>query len=503
MTAPLRISRYLLDDCITTADADPGVSFWRGRDEVLDREVSVRLLDADDPRAPAFVGAARAAALVDDRRLLRILDVLEVAAHGDAPARIAVVSEWVRGQSLEQLMRARDWRPLEDDQAIAIVDDVARAIAAGVEQHVGHGRLRAASVIVTDAQEVRVRGLAVDAALWGPLVPGLSPERADVDGLGSLLMLLTTGTWPGPDAGEGLPASPRAGDRVLPPSQVVAGVPRAIDDLVARSVHDAARPRGTTNLPDVPAFVTALGVIRDHQTAPGAVGTPLPLTPARRMGRGVGRLLVSLLAIALAVGIGLIGWQFVTGGPSAWQPSTEDASAILTASAAPEPSSAGIEQIVPIVAVQSLDPFGDDNRNGKADGRKGRENEEDAALVADGSPATIWTSDRYRSADLDGKGGVGLVLDLGRSVPVRAVTLDFDGAGTDTEVRVADRIYKDPGTWNLLTSAPAGGARIGLRAARPIVGRYVLLWFPRAPEVAAKPGTYRIAVRDVAVTGLP
>jgi hypothetical protein len=83
------------------------------------------------------------------------------------------------------------------------------------------------------------------------------------------------------------------------------------------------------------------------------------------------------------------------------------------------------------------------------------------------------------------------------------VTLDFDGAGTDTEVRVADRIYRDPGTWNLLTSAPAGGAKIGLRAARPIVGRYVLLWFPRAPEVAAKPGTYRVAVRDVAVTGLP
>jgi hypothetical protein len=503
MKAPLRISRYLLDDCVRTAEQDEGASLWHGRDEVLDREVSVRLLDADDPRAPAFVGAARAAALVDDRRLLRILDVLEVAAHDDEPARIAVVSEWVRGQSLEQLMRARDWAPVPDEQAIAIVDDVARAIAAGIDRNVGHGRLRAASVIVTDAQEIRVRGLAVDAALWGPLAPGLTPERADVDGLGSLLMLLSTGTWPGPDAGESLPASPRAGDRILPPSQIVAGVPRAIDDLVARSVHDAARPRGTTNLPDVPAFVTALGVVRDHRSAPGAVGAAIPLTPARRISRGAGRLIVSLLALALAVAVGVVGWQIVTGGPSAWQPSTEDASAVLTASAAPEPSSAGIEQVVPIVAVQSFDPFGDDNKNGKADGRKGRENEEEAALAADGTLATTWTSDRYRSADLDGKGGVGLVLDLGRSIPVRAVTLDFDGAGTDTEVRVADRIYRDPGTWNLLTSAPAGGAKISLRAARPIVGRYVLLWFPRAPEVAAKPGTYRVAVRDVAVTGLP
>lgn len=503
MSASLRISRYLLDDCIRTPTATPGVSFWRGRDEVLDREVSVRLLNADDPRAPAFVGAARAAALVDDRRLLRILDVLEVAAQGSEPARIAVVSEWVRGQTLEQLMRARDWAPLPDERAIAIVDDVARAIAAGVQQNVGHGRLRASSAIVTDAQEVRVRGLAVDAALWGPLVPGLTPERADVDGLGSLLMLLTTGTWPGPDAGERLPASPQVGDRVLPPSQIVAGVPRAIDDLVARSVHGAARPRGTRNLPDVPAFVAALGIVRDHQASPGGVAAALPLTPGRRLGRGATRLVVSLLALALALGIGLIGWQFVTGGPSAWRPSTEDAAAILTASAAPEPSSAGIEQVIPIAAVQSFDPFGDDNSNGKADGRKGRENEEEALLVADGSPATIWTSDRYRSADLDGKGGVGLILDLGASVPVRAVTLDFDGAGTQTEVRVADRIYRDPQTWNLLTSAPAGGARIGLRAARPIVGRYVLLWFPKAPEVAATPGTYRVAVRDVSVTGLP
>lgn len=499
MTTPTRISRYVLTDCIRSADDDPKVSFWRGHDEVLDREVSLRLLDADDPRAAAFLGAARAAALVDDRRLIRILDVINVPATDTEPARIAVVSEWVRGRSLERVMRERDWQPLELEQAIAIVDDVGRAIGAGEATKVNHGRLRPASVVITDANEVRVRGLAVDAALFGSIAPELSKSQADVDGLGSLLMLLVTGTWPGVDGS--IPQSPRAGGKVLPPSRVVANVPREIDDCIARSVHDASRPRGATNITDVSSFVTVLGIARDH-LSPTATAAAAPLSVGRRIGRGIFRIIAACVAVALAIGIGYIGVQMIDSGPSAWSPSTDEAgAAMLTESAAPEPSRAGIEQVLPIVSVQSFDPFGDDNNNGKQDGRKGRENEDAAPLVIDGLADTAWTSDRYKSADLDAKGGVGLILDLGESKSVRSVHLEFDGAGTATQVRVADRLYKDPYTWNLLTEAPAGAPQIDLRAPRPIVGRYVLLWFPEIPELADRPDRFQTALREVTVTG--
>ena len=62
MTGPERIGRYLLLADLDPEQLDPAVQFFRGHDEVLDREVSLRILDADDPRAPAFLGAARAAA---------------------------------------------------------------------------------------------------------------------------------------------------------------------------------------------------------------------------------------------------------------------------------------------------------------------------------------------------------------------------------------------------------------------------------------------------------
>ena len=40
---------------------------------------------------------------------------------------------------------------------------------------------------------MRVRGLAVDAALFGLSLPDAAPEQADVDALGCLAYLLTTG----------------------------------------------------------------------------------------------------------------------------------------------------------------------------------------------------------------------------------------------------------------------------------------------------------------------
>ena len=121
MRLPERIGRYLL-----TADLDPehqdlAVQFFRGHDEVLDREVSLRILNADDPRAPAFLGAARAAALVEDRRLLRILDVMTLAETANEPAQIAVVSEWATGRNLGELLQERWDQPIPVDDAVNIV----------------------------------------------------------------------------------------------------------------------------------------------------------------------------------------------------------------------------------------------------------------------------------------------------------------------------------------------------------------------------------------------
>jgi hypothetical protein len=503
VTESRRIARYtFLEEIVSTRD-DQSVVLWRGFDEVLARDVSIRLFPRDDPRSAALVGAAQASALVEDRRLLRILDVFDVPATSEAPATIAIVSEWATGVTIQEMMQSRNWEPLPLKQAISIVDDVARAVAAGVSSNVNHGRLRPSSVVMTDAHEVRVRGLAVDAALWGQCNPALTPDACDVDSLGSLLYLLLTGVWPGSGSlpGVGLPRAPRVGQHVLPPSRISASVPRTIDDCVARSVQEADRPRTVRLIKDAPAFAMMLGLSRDYVAAP-TESSPSIIGGNPTFGT-TGRVLACVGGVVAVAVVGLLGWALANTGPSAWSPNPNEAAAsMLTGTATPViEETEGIEQVIPVVTATSFDPYSDDNDNGKPDGRKGRENEAAVPLAIDGDQATAWTTSRYRSADGDGKGGVGIILDLGETHSVNAVSIDFDGSGAEAEVRVADKVYRDPGTWNLLASAPAGGRSIELRSPRPKIGRYVLLWFPSLPESPTSPGSFSLGVSGVEVRG--
>lgn len=492
---PTHLGRYELLDEIASSHDTPGTAFYRGHDETLDRAISIRLLVEDDPRAAGFLGAARAAALVEDRRLLRILDVITVPATANRPSVIAVVSEWARGTTLVEMLRTRDEHALTVDEAVSIVDDVAYAVSAGLDANVLHGRLRPSSVIITDAGEVRVRGLAVDAALFGPPSDAPHREQSDVDGLGSLLYLLVTGTWTG-EAIDGIPPASKVNGHFLPPSHVRADVPNAIDEAVARSMHDAPRPRGQRNVVDSRAFAAMLAVTRDQVAGDGGrmVAHVDPDSPP-------GRALFVVGAFTLAILVGIVGVVLLRlGSPPGGDTLTNAADGVLTSPAVPIVANEGIERTYSLVSVRSFDPFGDDNANGKLDGRRGRENEETVSLVADAMTDTGWTSKQYRSADFDGKPGVGVIVDLGTSLPVREVSLVFDQVGAPVEVRIADRVYPDPGTWNLLAKASAGGTDIAVRGARPIVGRYVLVWFPQAPATTGW-GRYEIGLNEVNVRG--
>lgn len=504
MSEQRRIARYTLLDEVASRHDDRDVVLWRGFDEVLARDVSIRLLPQHDPRAAGVIAAAQSSALVEDRRLLRVLDIFEVPATSESVATIAIVSEWATGVTLDEMMRARSWEPLPLEQAMSIVDDVARAIAAGSDTSVNHRRLRPSSVIVTDAHEVRVRGLAVDGALWGQLDPTLSSDAADVDGLGSLLYFLLAGVWPGSGSlpAVGIPRAPRAGGHVLPPSRISANVPRSIDDCVARSVQDAERVRSVRIVNSARAFVSMLSLSRDYLTGSGDAPSVV-LSGPNGVG-GFGRVLAIAGAFTFVAIVAAVGWALFTGGDGPWRPNSEAAAAasILTGTASPVTESpVGIEQVIPVVSAISFDPYADDNGNGKPDGRKGRENEAAVSKVIDGDTASAWSTSNYSTVDADGKGGIGLILDLGAAHSVNSVSIDFDGVGAEAEVRVSDKIYRDPGTWSLLASAPAGGRSIELRAPRAKVGRYVLLWFPALPKSPTSPDSFSLGVSGVEVRG--
>lgn len=481
------------------SEAPDGVILWHAHDEVLDRPVAIRVIPIAHPRLADAIAAAQVAAMVDDRRLLRVLDIIDIASAdsstGAAAPTVArgIVSEWESGRTLDEVLDARQGTPFSTSDALDLVADVARAIAAGRAHDLGHGRLRPSSVLISEVGETRVRGLGVDSALRGVEVcsdGSSAPDiaTADVDALGALTYLLTTGYWPRTGVA-GVPAAPVAGGTVLPPSQVRASVPRGVDDLVARSLAAAAHVRGRDRLPDTSAFAAAAGAALD-QVAPVSTTTlrPVsvgPISAGRRAARAGLRLLAVLLALALTVGIAWVGWQLFTSAAQEDAVSEADAEAILTSPASPvdDLPVIGVAEAYEIVGYRSYDPYGDDDGNGRPDRRKGRENDDLAATVNDVDPDTAWLTSQYTTADLDGKAGVGLIVDLGESRDVQEVSINLVGRGTGVEVRVSEEIQRDPALWTPLATGFAPRDRVDLRAPRPVPGRYLLVWFTQLPPV--------------------
>ena len=157
--------------------------------------------------------------------------------------------------------------------------------------------------------------------------------------------------------------------------------------------------------------------------------------------------------------------------------------------------------MLPAGAASSFDPFGDGNGDGRPDGLLGREHQALAARAIDQNASTSWSSLRYATANANGKGGVGLVIDLGASHQVEAVQLILGKLGAAVRVGVSQTLVSSPNAWPLLAKAPAGASHVSLRSPRPIAGRYVLLWFPRLPPSLTHPGTHQVRVSEVVVQG--
>ncbi len=558
-----RIDRYEMHELIsvhTPVEQFEGyrqfaTELWRGHDEVLDRPVSIRLLRKDDARLNHVLGAARAAALVDDRRLLRILDVIDVPGSEGEQTRTAVVSEWANGEHLGE--RLAGGTLFDPTQALEVIVEISRTLARCAEQDVSHGRLRPSCVLWTEAGEVRIRGLSVDAALFGPIDPA-APD-ADVDGLGGLLYAMVTGRWPAlnidPHTVQ-IPLAPATGRTVPMPSRVRAGVPAEIDDLVTRSVRQVSRPRGSLPITSVEGFATSAGSAIDYlaplstsdtsrigarlrAAATTSVLTPtggavsaavagthsasdtkaatdsadiLPPRKPRTGASGIARRIGAIVAAtAVVYGIGWLGWQQLTSDPAIDEQDRTELQEILEFDAVPfvENFDSGITAVLPIEGVRSYNPLEDQTGDGQPDGAAGRERNPIASRAIDADASTAWLTRKYRSPNFGtrsgNKAGVGLIVDLGTPREISTVELGLVGFGTDLDVRVADQILDDPNMWTEFASVKDAGPEITLRSPRRVTGQYVLIWLTGLPAIPGTSGTdnprYQGGISKVAITG--
>lgn len=472
-----RVGRYLLDDLV--ADSG-GSALWRATDPALQRAVGARLIPLDDPRAPGLRKAAKAAARVHDRRLVQVLDVVETDEH------MAVITEWVDGKAWSEFLTD----PWSTEDALIVAYEVARALEVAHRRGATHGRIRPSSVVITDDNEVRLRGLGVDAALHGVAPPG-DARAADVHGIGALLFAGVTARWPDPHPNcstiDGLPVIGPVGGALPLPSEIVAGIPSRIDTITRRTLIGGQPPKGLWPYADVAHVIPALTQAMGPGSEPEDTGEPddqIEVSADRAMWRlGTGIVLVLVLVATVLLGVQLVRESPTTPvsepPPILLQPGGSDAE--------DEQSSAPLRPIQAVL-VTDFDPQGAD----------GTENPDLVPLALDGDENSAWRTVRYVESDLSPKTGTGLLVDLGLVRPLREIDLLLVGNSTDVEIRIADEYGASPDDYELLAGAVAAGDNLVLRTPVPVTTRYVLIWITNLPYGE---GAYEGGIREFKIRG--
>ncbi|MGN9810967.1 serine/threonine-protein kinase [Micromonospora sp. BQ11] len=147
-TGDLMDGRYRLRDRLGAG----GMSVvWRAHDEVLERDVAVKVLSpdlADDPLLLDRVRSeARAAARLRHPNIVEVYDYAEAAGPAGRPLPY-VVMELIEGRTLSQLLTAG---PLPWRVAVLISAQVAAALAAAHERGVVHRDVKPGNVVVAGA----------------------------------------------------------------------------------------------------------------------------------------------------------------------------------------------------------------------------------------------------------------------------------------------------------------------------------------------------------------
>ena len=527
--------RYRLVD---QTSAGTGWAFWKATDETLARSVTVLTFAAGFPRITEAITAARAASRLGDPRFSQVFDV------EDAGELDYVVLEWVAGESLLDMLADG---PLDAPNAVSLLSEAARAIAAAHAGGLAHLRLNPACLHWTRGSGVKITGLGIDAVLAG-LTPatadGESPELTDTRDLARLLYAALTGYWPGPlepaepvgpeDAVEpgdpqdrtgptGLPLAPEAEGVPCTPRQVSAAVPATIDALTCQALFQRPSRHGpalstpamlaealaSVAPPDpLPVSAAATASFRppadggDRPTGPtnpypaaGPAARPQAGAPYRRppADRSSARAaILSAVIVIVLVAAGVVGWTLShRGSPPTSAPPTRSPSS----SSAP---SAAASVVLTPVSANSFDALGDDD---------GNEDGSAAKYAIDNNPSTFWHTDYYLTYPALGnlKKGTGLILDMGKQVRLSQVVVQFGASCcTDVEIEIGNNNTPVPSALNSFTEVASSTTAHGSTTfdmSSKTTGRYVLIWMTRLPPLAGTANEYQAQIYNVVVHG--
>jgi eukaryotic-like serine/threonine-protein kinase len=234
---------------------------FEGQDLRLNRRVAVKVLRPDLARDPAFQSRfrreAQSAASLNDPNIVAVYDTGEDMLDGAGQHAMVpyIVMEYVDGHTLRELMSSG--RRLLPERSLEIMSSVLSALDYSHAHGIIHRDIKPGNVMLTRTGDVKVMDFGIARAVadaqatmtQGNAVMGtaqyLSPEqargevvdaRSDLYSAGCLLYELLTGRPPFQGESAVSVAYQHVSETPVPPSQIDAAVPPALDGLVLKSL---------------------------------------------------------------------------------------------------------------------------------------------------------------------------------------------------------------------------------------------------------------------------
>lgn len=303
--------RYVLHEVLGTGGM---ATVWRARDEVLSRDVAVKVLNqqfaADPGFAARFEREARHAAGLSHPRLVTVYDC---GVDGSTPF---IVMELIAGPTLRQVLDGVGTLPL--GEAVRIAAAVCEALEVAHAAGLVHRDIKPANIVLA-GRDVKVLDFGIARVDGGTGVTGtavllgtaayLSPEQAsgrpagpqaDLYALGCVVFEMLTGAPPfSAESPVGL-AYRHVHDDPGPPSALRPGLPARLDHIVGRLLAKAPGDRPPSA---AAARAGLLGALNPDGTAVMSVPAGLQ-RPVRAVSRGRrSHLIEAVLAIALVASL--------------------------------------------------------------------------------------------------------------------------------------------------------------------------------------------------------